>query len=238
MISLVGRLMVRMLPFAHVMLLAWLLVPEFTACSDMRLPVIHRGSDLETARFRASRGSYFYAAAGIDLFCMIVIVCVSSKRSGAHDLRGAMRWVPALMVASNIAFRARYTFCAPNDTECCDGLQCPISSYSTDFAGCASNQEFDSFYIDWRDRSNWCAIPKWYQTSNAATLCNGLQNTPDVASCYRYGCSTLSPERYNGVRIVIALSFLFALFSLLPYEAHPGREVDQSGADTPDKKTQ
>lgn len=212
------RMLLRMLPFAHISLLLWLYVPEITTCSDMELPTASVSNDLQVARERAARGSYFYAAAIVDVFSMIAIVLSSSVRAGYHDLRGYGRWIPVLMLASGIAFRARYTHCVPNDPECCDGLGCPTTSFSTDFAGCSSQGPFDAFYIDWHDRNNWCALPLWYQTTNAASLCGGLQNTPDVASCYRYGCSALAPARYNGVRMVIWSSTLFAVLALVPYQ--------------------
>jgi len=211
------RMLLRMLPCAYVSMLIWLYVPELTTCGDMSLPTASVSTDLRVARERAARGSYYHAAAIVDVFSMMTIILASSKRAGYHDLRGYSRWVPVLMLSSGIAFRARYTHCVPNDPECCDGLGCPTTSYSVDLAGCAAQGPVDSFYIDWHDRNNWCALPRWYQTTNAASLCGGLQNTPDVSSCYRYGCSALAPTRYYGARMLIWCSTLFAIMALVPY---------------------
>lgn len=217
MLSDVARALVRVLPVMHAVLCVWLYVPEFTTCKNMNLPYEIVANDLDVARARAKRGSYFHGATVIDLFGMILIVVASQKRVARHDLTGLARWLPVCMMSSNIAFRARYTFGWADDPESCDGLQCPTSRYSLDMSGCYNADSLYTFEVDWRNRDNWCALPHWYQTTNAASVCRGLENTPDVSSCYRYGCTKSVPHRYVAVRMVIMSSFLFALVCLVPY---------------------
>ena len=208
----VCRALLPIMACAHVILSLWVYVPEITACADMHLPTVSRLNDLIEAQDRASKGVYFYAALCIDIVCMVYITLVSSPSAGRHDIRGYSRWVPAIMLVSTISFRARYMYCTPHDPECCESLQCPTTAFAMSMPGCTAN----TFPVDWHDRQSWCAMPSWY-TSHAAKVCGGLASTPDVASCYRYGCSPLVPVQYNGTRVIMWSSILFALLSLVPY---------------------
>lgn len=214
------RALLPMMACAHVVLLLWVHVPEITACSDMQLPTVSRISDLVVARNRASNGVWFYAASFVDVVSMAYVLLVSSPSAGRHDVRGYSRWVPAAMLVSTIAFRARYMFCTPNDPECCESLQCPTTDFTVALPGCSAS----TFAVDWHSRQSWCPIPSWY-TSHAAEVCNGLGNTPDVASCYRYGCSALAPLQYNGTRLIMWSSILFAVLSLVPYHTRGARKA-------------
>ena len=213
------RALLPMMACAHVILLLWVHVPEITACSDMHLPTASRIPDVVVARDRASRGVYFYAASFIDVISMAYLTLVSSPSAGRHDVRGYSRWVPAIMLASTISCRARYMFCTPHDPECCESQQCQPTAFAVALPGCAAN----TFAVDWHDRQSWCPMPGWY-SSHAAEVCSGLGNTPDVASCYRYGCSALAPLQYNGTRMIMWSSILFSLLSLVPYQTQGARK--------------
>ena len=219
-----SRALLRMMLFVHLALLLWISVPEVTACSGMDLPSFSNIGDVATARDRASRGAYFYLAPFIDVLAMAYIVSRSDPSPGRHDLRGYHRLVPGVMLVSTIAFRARYMYCTPNDPECCGSLQCPTTEYSLDLPGCPSTPGRD-FPIDWNDRMSWCAMPSWYKDTEAARECGGLSVLPDVASCYRYGCSALVPVQYNGTRMIMWSSIVFAILALVPYEPRAARKV-------------
>lgn len=217
MLSDVARALVRILPVMHAALCVWLYVPEFGTCENMNLPYEMVSNDLTIARTRAKEGTYFHAATAIDLLSMMLIVAAFRVHGARHDLYGLARWLPVVMLVSNLAFRVRYTFGTSEDRESCGGLKCPVSRYSMDMEGCYNSDLLYTFEVDWRDRDNWCALPRWYQLTNAASVCRGLENTPDVASCYRYGCTKSVPHRYVGVRMIIMSSFLFAIAALVPY---------------------
>lgn len=219
-----SRALLRLLLFAHLALLLWLSVPEITACSGMELPVKANPTDLVTARDRVSRGTYFYLASFIDVFAMVYIVSRSERVPGRHDLRGYSRLVPGVMLASTVVFRARYKYCTPNDPECCGSLNCPTTSSSLGLSGCPDTPGRD-FPINWNDRKSWCAMPSWYKDTDAATVCGGLAVLPDVASCYRYGCSSLVPVQYYGTHMIMWSSIVFAILALVPYQASAARKA-------------
>jgi len=238
MIPEICRALLPMLACAHLSLLLWTIVPELTVCSGMALPAASVVTDVTIARERAARGSYFNAAALVELLGMAAVVFGSSKRSMRHDLAGKSRWLPALMIVTNMSCRARFVYSTPHDAESCRALNCPTTPYSAQLPGCQAASGVDAFYIDWNDRENWCPMPRWYREQPyAAMLCGGLVGTPDVASCYRYGCSEMMAGRYNSVPVLIWSSFLFSIVALVPYTqvgstaSKPGAQVEVQEAD-------
>lgn len=224
------RLLIRILSGAHLSIVVWLYGTEYGSCSNMELPRLSQPGDLDAARLFQSNGTLFHAATFLDIVCITCILLLSKRERGSHDLTGIRSWVPMLMISYGIAFRARYTEGLLSDSQSCASLACPTTSYSVTLSGCPGDTgergdggEFDSFYIDWNARDSWCPIPRWYDV-NAAQLCNGLTNIPDVASCYRYGCTyELTQYRYVGVRMLMYGSALLGALSLLPYSK---READ------------
>ena len=242
MIPEICRALLPMLACAHLSLLLWTIVPELTVCSGMALPAASVVTDVTIARERAARGSYFNAAALVELLGMAAVVFGSSKRSMRHDLAGKSRWLPALMIVTNMSCRARFVYSTPHDAESCRALNCPTTPYSAQLPGCQAASGVDAFYIDWNDRENWCPMPRWYREQPyAAALCGGLVATPDVASCYRYGCSAMTSGRYNSVKVLIWSSLLFSILALVPYTtadynpSTPEESVElQGGEGTPE----
>lgn len=212
------RAVLPILAAAHLSILLWVNMPEMYSCANISLPAVAVLTDVTVSRDRAARGVYFHAASIVELVLMAYIVVRSRRVVKRHDLDGGDRWVSVLLIVVNMVARARYVYSTPLDMESCDSLMCPTTPYSSQLNGCQGADGVDSFYIDWNDRDNWCPTPKWYRDQPyAATMCGGLANIPDIAACYRYGCTPLVPARYNAIRVLIWSSFLFALVALVPY---------------------
>ena len=220
MLSSAIRAILPILACSHLALLLWLSLPDINACSSQALPAGIHPRDIETAAERSKNGALFYLASFLDVIGIVYIILNSRKCASRHDLQGHHRWVPVLSIMSMIAFRSRYLYCASTDAECCANLKCPETTYAADFEGCS---DLARNAIIWSERENWCPVPKWYDQSGIVEICGGLHKLPDVASCYRYGCSTQAPVRYYGNRVIMWSSVLFALLSLVPYEPRAPR---------------
>lgn len=227
MLSELARVALRILAVTHVCLLIWTYGVEYDTCRDVSLPNLAAPSDFEASEKRAAMGKNFHSAAFFDVFCIILIFTTSSKKKGNHDMRGIARWIPAWMIAYSIAFRARHTYGDSSDKESCSSLNCPTTVFSVNLTGCKTFQGFDTFFIDWQVRSNWCAIPTWYNNdNNVLDVCpGGLINTPDVASCYRYGCEHTPQHRYIAVRMILWSAVALAILALIPYCPMEGRKL-------------
>lgn len=227
MLSELARVLLRILAVTHIFLLIWTYGVEYDTCRNVSLPTLVPPSDYETSEERKTMGKNFHAAALFDVFCILFILIVSNKTQGKHDIRGFARWVPAWMIAYNIAFRARHTYGDSSDKQSCSSLNCPTTAFSFNLTGCKTFKGLNTFFIDWQVRSNWCAIPTWYSDENDVTrVCpGGLINTPDVASCYRYGCEHTPQHRYIAVRMILWSSVVLAFLALTPYCPMEGRKL-------------
>ena len=136
------------------------------------------------------------------------------------------------------------------DSECCDNLQCPDEIYTARLPGCGileSRQDQGFVAISWAYRDSFCPLPGWYgfrSNMNAtvaeeyrnvqtfvAKWCGGLYGTPDVASCYRYGCSSeVTPIPYYGIRMIVV-----SVFVGLTVVPERGRPISMPSVSLPSK---
>ena len=110
-----------------------------------------------------------------------------------------------------IAVRARhigFVACTPNDKSCCEELECHK------FPSCTS-PPFLSSTTNWNNRLNYCPMPYfYYNDASAQSACGSLANTPDMASCYRYGCSRQhTPYQHYVVRVMLVLLCVISFMS-------------------------
>ena len=218
--SSVCRVLKWYLATLHIVIFVFSNWSEVGACDYTDLPNASVFSDAQVARDRTFQGVYFYSAAVLEMLLVCTCILLSRKTAhGVHDLKGASRWLPLCIIVINMCFRARYVYSTPYDSKACGALNCPTTPISYSLDNCKiANGEYSFIKINWGNRRNWCPMPEWYRTNPyAATHCAGLKNTPDAASCYRYGCNTQTGMRYYTVRILIWNAFLFAIVALVPY---------------------
>lgn len=120
--------------------------------------------------------------------------------------------LPIALLVDAIAVRGRHIgfgSCTPFDNECCDALHC------FEFPACTS-PPFLASITDWNNRLNYCPLPYfYYKDARAKFACGTLSNTPDMASCYRYGCSRKhTPYQYFMVRVMFVLLVVISLLYL------------------------
>ena len=193
---------------------------EAGACDNTRLPDDSAFSDRQVASDRTFQGANFYSASVIELLLICTCILLSRKTSYAHDLKGSARWVPVFIIVLNMSCRARYVYSTPYDSKACNALGCPDTHTSYSFPQCVLGDGKSAYVVKWGMRKNWCPVPDFYQKNPyLVAACGGLKNTPDVASCYRYGCTSQTGIRYNIVRVLIWNAFLFATVVLVPYTA-------------------
>ena len=116
-----------------------------------------------------------------------------------------------VLINDLIAVRARHVgfgACTPNDRACCAELQC------YDFPSCTT-PPFLSSTTDWNNRQNYCPMPYFYiKDASARLACGSLANTPDMASCYRYGCSRKHvPYQYYMNRVMLVILCIIGFLS-------------------------
>ena len=175
-------------------------VYEIDACDDVVAnPVKPRQADVMTAIERGKLAASF----DISSVCESIILLL-------FLLGVESRVLCTVLLVFAIAVRARHVGvgqCTPNDTACCSALEC----YK--FPACTA-PPFLSTQTDWNLRANYCPMPYfYYKDTNARLACTTLANTPDMASCYRYGCSEQhTPYTYYsnrvGLGVLTAIVFL------------------------------
>lgn len=142
-----------------------------------------------------------------DSATFVEFVCMSCLLGGVQ-----MPVLPMILLVDAIAVRGRHIgfgSCTPFDNECCDALHC------FKFESCTS-PPFLASTTNWNNRLNYCPLPYfYYKDASAKFACGTLDNTPDMASCYRYGCSRKhTPYQYYMVRIMFVLLVLISLLYL------------------------
>jgi len=198
----------------HIGLLIQSYAPEAGACGHTYKHVLNTDLNaLEVARQRDRNADTFAFAAVIESVGMLMMLAGSQSRI-----------VPSVLVIDALALRARHIGmggCTPYDTRCCTELSCATTNYTTSLANCREKSVgpagiSSTIKIDWQQRTNYCALPAFYtKDSLAEILCGNLENTPDVASCYRYGCSSENvPRQYYSTRIITANVLLIAILAL------------------------
>ncbi len=220
MLAIIVHTMLPMFVTLHAFLLMWYYVPEIGVCDDLPLPRLQGTSDVTVALDRQGRSYTFNLASVLEIVTMVMILFFARSAPKKLSLAGAARWLPMVLIIDALVLRGRHIglgACAPHDSACCDNLNCPDTAFTTTLAGCASATSGMETWlpIKWGDRTSYCPLAPWYVNSNALELCRGLAGTPDVASCYRYGCSSVAtPVMYYSVRIITFNVVVFALLSL------------------------
>lgn len=243
-----GQHLVPLIAATHAGLLKWQYVPELYVCDNISMPQVHTSDDIFTAIDRQSRSAEYSIVSVLELVVMFLVsyVCKGGQGMNKQLLQGGYRYLPLILVVSTLAIRLRHIGlfgCVDGDPYCCGNLQCPDSMYTANLPGCSmqSDKQDQGFVaISWAYRNSFCPLPGWYglpsnynvnldiQSRNVQTYvarwCGGLYGTPDVASCYRYGCSSkATPIPYYGIRMVVANVILFVLLSLLAPSGLPYR---------------
>lgn len=233
MIAILIRTALPMFVTLHAFLLLWYYVPEIGACDDLPLPRLQGTSDITVALDRQGRSYTFSLASVLEIAVMVLIVYCTRHEPKKLSLTGTARWLPMVLIVDALVLRARHIglgACAPHDPVCCSNLNCPDTAFTTVLPGCQSATGGVETWlpVKWGDRTSYCPLPPWYVNSNALELCRGLVGTPDVASCYRYGCSSVAtPVPYYSVRLITGSVILFALLALTarsPLHAKAGRD--------------
>ena len=224
---------VPFLAATHACLLAWQYIPEIGVCEHMRLPPEPVTDDSEVVALRNTHADAFNL---VSVFELVVMCMTAAHLRGNKKLHGSFKLLPFLLMISTLVVRLRHMGplgCAKGDAHCCGNLGCPDRDFTMELSGCMSTYTGNSYGylpIEW-GRTSFCTIPCWYsgisaqthpndlQCKNAAgnvqSNCGGLYGTPDVASCYRYGCSVkASPIPYYGVRLLTANVIVFACLGL------------------------
>ena len=158
--------------------LAVIYVKDVGACEDPGASsAAPLRSDVATAIERGKHAVTFDVASTAEVAAMVLLL-VAGKRSRA---------LATILLVDAIAVRARHigvVSCTPHDTQCCSALGC------YEFTACTS-PPFLGAQTNWKNRLNYCPLPYFYYKDSTARLsCTSLSNTPDMASCYRYGCSS------------------------------------------------
>lgn len=227
------RFGVPLIAATHACLLAWHYVPEIGACQDMRLPPEQVTDDIQVVLSRNARADAFDLVSVFELvaMCIAAFYCILHR-----NIDSAFQLLPGLLLVTTLVVRLRHIGplgCSSGDAQCCANLGCPDKDFTIELAGCMSQftgASYGYLPIEW-SRTSFCSIPCWYSDSasyspdpdmlqcknvvgNVQKNCGGLYGTPDVASCYRYGCSVnASPIPYYGVRMLTANVILFVLLS-------------------------
>lgn len=219
---------IPLLAATHACLLAWMYIPEIGVCDGMRLPYEQVTDDMEIVLARIKQSESWDFVSVFEIFAMTVFaVHVGTKGT----VTGGYKLLPFLLMTSTLVVRLRHMGllgCSDGDLHCCANMGCPNQDMTHSLPGCGINfnsEKYGSLPIKW-SRTSFCPIPCWYSAAAAATPgdeqnckdlsgdirsnCYGLYGTPDVASCYRYGCSlAASPIPYYGVRLLLANVILF-----------------------------
>lgn len=227
----------------HFFLLMWHYVPEIDACDGIVLPPNQVSTDMQTVRTRKERAESFDVVCVFEVAVMLLTLVTVYR---TEKLTVVHRALPFFLLLSTFVVRLRHTGilgCAADDPECCSNLNCPSANFTTTLPGCASSYyhddgNFGMIPIQWA-RKSFCPVPCWYSNSSlmnptnvnckdrsgvVQARCGGLAGTPDVASCYRYGCSReATPIPYYGVRLITANVVAFVCLVLV----HHSR-IDQS----------
>jgi len=222
----------------HACLILWQYVPEMGVCEGLYVPARHASDDLSMAKDRSSRSIGFNMVSFLEIFIMFLVAANCNPGDGKKKqlVRGGVRLLPLVLVVSTLVVRMRHIGtmgCAEGDTQCCANLGCPDELYTSRLPGCrASENQGDMGFvaISWSFRNSFCPVPGWYSVApnrtyttmqrnvagNVLYNCGGLYGTPDVASCYRYGCSSVAtPIPYYGVHMITFSVILFVAVSLL-----------------------
>lgn len=229
----VVRFGVPFLAATHVCLLAWQYIPEIGVCENMRLPPERVTDDSETVALRNTHVDAFNL---VSVFELVVMCATATHLSVSNTISGSFKLLPFLLLVSTLVVRLRHMGplgCSTGDEHCCGNLGCPDSPFTNELSGCMSaytENTYGYLPIEW-SRTSFCTIPCWYSglssqthpndlqcknvAGNVRSNCGGLYGTPDVASCYRYGCSVkASPIPYYGVRLLTANVIVFACLAL------------------------
>ena len=198
----------------HIGLLIQSYATEAGACAHTYKRVLNTDlGALEVARQRDRNADTFALAAIIESAGMLMIAAGASSRL-----------IPSILVVDALALRARHVGlggCTPYDPKCCTELSCVTTNYTTSMANCREKTIgkagiSSTIKVNWQQRTNYCALPAFYtKDSLAETLCGNLANTPDVASCYRYGCSSENvPRQYYSTRIITINVLVIAVLAM------------------------
>lgn len=228
------RFGVPLLAATHVCLLAWQYIPEIGVCKHMRLPSSLRVTDdLDMVFLRNTHADAFNL---VSVFELVVMCMTAVQLQYQPKVLRSFKVLPFLLMISTLVVRLRHMGplgCAKDDKHCCGNLGCPDSDFTMELSGCMSaytESKYGYLPIEW-SRTSFCTIPCWYSELSAQTNpdnlqcknvagnvrdnCGGLYGTPDVASCYRYGCSVkASPIPYYGLRLLTANVIVFVCLSL------------------------
>lgn len=158
-------------------------------------------ADVATSIERSNLATTFNVASVVEVSGMVLLLAGVQHRALAN----------ALLIDA-IAVRARHLgvgSCTPYDTQCCSALGC------YEFTSCTS-PPFLSVQTNWNNRLNYCPLPYFYYKDSTARLsCTSLSNTPDMASCYRYGCSSMhTPFLHYVQRIALGVLVSIAVMSM------------------------
>lgn len=187
----------------HVSLIAVVHVQDVGVCGALAAGSSKpHPQDVRTALQRAGNADTFNLAAITEV--MVIL---------AMPLLPSWRVLPTVLLVDAVAVRARHLGwggCTPGDTRCCAELQC----YS--FDNC-KQPPYIGGSTNWNDRNNFCPMPHFYvKDSRAKVACRTLANTPDMASCYRYGCSSVhTPSQYWIQRCLLLSLIVVAILGLL-----------------------
>ena len=186
----------------YLFLLATTYIYDFDACAETTSTSLKpRQADVLTAIERGKLAASFDVSAMLETFILLYLLFVKQSRIMST----------ALLVLT-LAVRARHVgigACTPNDTTCCSALNC------FEFPACTT-PPFLSTQTDWNLRLNYCPMPYFYYKDAKARLsCTTLANTPDMASCYRYGCSsTHTPRTYYSNRVGVGVLLIISALKM------------------------
>lgn len=196
------KLVLVFLAAVHVGLISVAYAPDVNTCTALASTQSKpQPQDAATALHRASYADTFNVATALEVIALVLLPFFPSERL-----------LPSLLLVDVIAIRARHLgwgSCSPNDTRCCSALNC------FNFDNC-QQPPFIEATTNWNDRRNYCPMPHFYvKDSKAKSACKYLSNTPDMASCYRYGCSkTHTPFQYWIQRSTVLSLVLISVIGL------------------------